>query len=81
VTWKLFLRALRLYRYHLVLLFAAFVVVADPRSAGLLRAHIGERASDSAINGTRFGVSGSSADSSSISGLIAPIVDKGFLSS
>jgi hypothetical protein len=28
MTWKLFLRALRLYRYHLVLLFAAFVVVA-----------------------------------------------------
>ena len=28
MTWKLFLRALRLYRYHLVLLFAAFMVVA-----------------------------------------------------
>jgi len=28
MTWKLFLRALRLYRYHVVLLFAAFVVVA-----------------------------------------------------
>jgi hypothetical protein len=28
MTWKLFLRALRLYRYHLVLLLAAFAVVA-----------------------------------------------------
>ena len=28
MTWKLFLRALRLYRYHVALLFAAFVVVA-----------------------------------------------------
>jgi len=28
MTWKLFLRTLRLYRYHVVLLFAAFVVVA-----------------------------------------------------
>jgi hypothetical protein len=28
MTWKLFLRTLRLYRYHVVLLFAAFIVVA-----------------------------------------------------
>lgn len=28
MTWKLFLRALRLYRYHLLLLFGVFVVVA-----------------------------------------------------
>jgi hypothetical protein len=28
MTWKLFLRTLRLYRYHVVLLFAAFMVVA-----------------------------------------------------
>ena len=28
MIWKLFLRALRLYRYHVVLLFAAFLVVA-----------------------------------------------------
>ncbi len=28
MSWKLFLRALRLYRYHVVLLFAAFLVVA-----------------------------------------------------
>lgn len=28
MTWKLFLRALRLYRYHVVLLLAAFMVVA-----------------------------------------------------
>ena len=28
MTWKLFSRALRLYRYHVLLLFAAFVVVA-----------------------------------------------------
>jgi len=28
MTWKLFLRALKLYRYHVVLLFVAFLVVA-----------------------------------------------------